>query len=98
MSLALLLAGLALGAGLGAAAVLAAGWRRRRPLPVSPPPPPAEPVDEPAELRRTIDETPELRALYARIGFPPDVERDCQRILADLIGMVRTEIPDFAAF
>ncbi len=98
MSLALLLAGLALGAGLGAAAVLAAGWRRRRPLPVSAPPPPAEPVDEPAELRRTIDETPELRALYARIGFPPDVERDCQRILADLIGMVRTEIPDFAAF
>ncbi len=98
MSLALLLAGLALGAGLGAAAVLAAGWRRRRPLPVSPPPPPAEPVDEPAELRRTIDETPELRALYARIGFPPEVERDCQRILTDLIGMVRTEIPDFAAF
>jgi hypothetical protein len=100
LSLALLLAGLALGAGLGAAAVLAAGWRRRRPILAASPPPsvPAGPVDEPADLRRTIDETPELRALYARIGFPPDVERDCQHILAGLVGMVRTEIPDFAAF
>ncbi|MFL6263350.1 MAG: hypothetical protein ACJ76Y_26945 [Thermoanaerobaculia bacterium] len=97
MSLALLLAGLALGAGLGAAAVLAAGWRRRRPLPTVPLPPPAEPVYEPEDLRRMIDETPELQALYARIGFPPGVERECQRILADLAGMVRTEIPDFAA-
>ena len=50
MSLVLLFAGLALGAGLGAAAVLAAGWRRRRPVSASPPPPPAEPADEPADL------------------------------------------------
>ncbi len=98
MSFALLLAGLALGASLGAAAVLAAGWRRRLPIPATPPPPLPGPVDEPAELRRVIEETPDLRALYARIGFPPDLERDCQRILAELVGMVRTEIPDFAAF
>src|SRR5436853_3531174 len=97
MTLALLLLGLALGAGLGVVAMLAAGRRRR---PVSPPPPalPAEPVDEPADLCRTIDETPELRALYARIGFPADVERACRRVLDDLLGLVRTEIPDFAAF
>jgi hypothetical protein len=98
LSFALLLAGLALGASLGAAAVLAAGWRRRRPLPTMLPPPPPAPVDEPAEVRRLIGETPELRALYARIGFPPDVERDCQRVLANLLEMVRTEIPDFTTF
>jgi hypothetical protein len=101
---ALLLLGLFLGAGLGVAAVLAAGWRRRSPIPIAAPPPasPTGPVDEtmeePADLRRTIDETPELRSLYARIGFPAEVERACGRILGELAGLVRTEIPDFAAF
>jgi hypothetical protein len=98
VSLAVLLLGLALGAGLGAAAVLAAGWRRRALIPAPTPVIPAEPVDEPAELRRTIAENPELCALYGRIGFPPEVEQACERILGELVGMVRTEIPDFAAF
>ncbi len=69
--------------------------------PVLPPPPlpaPPEPVDEAAELRRTVDASAELRGLYAKLGFPPDVEEDCRRILDGLEGLVRTEIPDFAAF
>ena len=102
MSAAVLLLGLFLGAGLGVVAVLAAGWRRRSPVRIAPPPPPppspAGPLDEPEDLPRTIDETPELRSLYARIGFPAEVERACGRILGELAGMVRTEIPDFGAF
>jgi hypothetical protein len=106
VSVAVLLLGLILGAGLGAGAVLAAGWRRRYPWsppsrsPAAAPSPavPAGTVDAPVELRRTIEESPELRALYGRIGFPPEVEQACERILGELVGMVRTEIPDFAAF
>jgi hypothetical protein len=77
----------------------AALWRRwrRRPEPAAALPPPP-PVDEAAELRRTIDEIPELGALYGRAGFPPETERACERILGELEGMVHTEIPDFAAF
>lgn len=70
-----------------------------RSLPSPPSPPvPAAPVDEAAELRRTVDGSAELRGLYARLGFPPDVEEDCRRFLDGLEGLVRTEIPDFAAF
>lgn len=78
-----------------------AALRRQRPRPapvllevLAPP----EPVDEAAELRHAVDGNAELRSLYARIGFPPDVEGDCRRILDGLEGLVRTEIPDFAAF
>ena len=98
MSIAILLLGLALGAGLGVVAVLAAGWRRRSLIPGSSVPISAGPVDEPADLRRTIEENPELCALYGRSAFPPEVEQACERILGELVGMVRTEIPDFAAF
>ncbi len=55
-------------------------------------------MDEAAELRRTVDGSAELRGLYARLGFPPDVEEDCRRTLDGLERLVRTEIPDFAAF
>jgi hypothetical protein len=90
----LLLAVAALGAGIGVLLVLRP---RRKPVPpvreVS-----AEPADEEAALRETIDGTPELRALYARLGFPPDAERTWERLLGELEGQVRAEIPDFAAF
>lgn len=84
-----------------AAAVLGA-WavksgRRRPPLP-TPPSPPLPPIDEAEELRRTIDATPELRVLYAKAGYPPEVERACERLLREIEGLIRTEIPDFAAF
>ncbi|HEV2854766.1 MAG TPA: hypothetical protein VHC97_18375 [Thermoanaerobaculia bacterium] len=87
---------------LGASGVFQARRLRRAPEsprpPLPPPPRPPEPVDEAAELRRTITGSAELRGLYARLGFPPDVEEDCRRILDGLEGFVRTEIPDFDAF
>jgi hypothetical protein len=73
-------------------------WEMFPELPPLPPALPPEPVDEAAELRRTVDGSAELRGLYARLGFPLDVEGDCRRILDGLEGLVRTEIPDFAAF
>jgi hypothetical protein len=78
--------------------------RRLRPdpatpaLPAAPPAPPEPVVDEVTELHRTVDGSAELRGLYAKLGFPPDVEGDCRRILEGLEGLVRTEIPDFATF
>jgi hypothetical protein len=90
----LLLVAAALGAGIGVLLVLRP---RRKPEP----PPleiPAEPVDAAAVLRETVDGTPELRALYVRLGFPPEVERSWERLLGELEGQVRAEIPDFAAF
>jgi hypothetical protein len=77
--------------------------RRLRRAPVSPalpavPPELPEPVDEAAELRKTVDGSADLRNLYARVGFPPEVERDARRILDGLENLVKTEIPDFDAF
>lgn len=84
---------------LGAAGIAQSHRLREAPAPPSlPPPPPPEPVDEAAELRRAVDGSAELRGLYAKLGFPPDVEDDCRRILDGLEGLIRTEIPDFAAF
>jgi hypothetical protein len=82
-------------------AVLRAQRPRQAPaLPEIPAPPaePLEPVNEAAELSRTVDGSAELRGLYAKLGFPADVEEDCRRILDGLEGLVQTEIPDFAAF
>lgn len=72
--------------------------RRRVPRPTPQPVPPPQPVDEAEELRRAVDNTPELRALYAKTGYPPDVERACERLLREIDGLIRTEIPDFPAF
>ncbi|HSS76422.1 MAG TPA: hypothetical protein VLV54_06715 [Thermoanaerobaculia bacterium] len=56
-----------------------------------------EPWDGPAELASLLAENGEVRSLYARLGFLPDVERACEALLADLKGLVRVEVPDFAA-
>ncbi|HEV2844111.1 MAG TPA: hypothetical protein VG477_04625 [Thermoanaerobaculia bacterium] len=87
---------LAIAAALGAWAVKAG--RRRLPLAAPRPVLPLPPVDEAEELRRTIDANSELRALYAKTGHPPDIERACERLLREIDGLIRTEIPDFAAF
>jgi hypothetical protein len=58
----------------------------------------AESWDENAALRRTVDETPELRELYGKLGSLPEVEREAERILGEVKGLIRAEIPDFAAF
>jgi hypothetical protein len=77
-----------------------AAMRSRRwiPPPALRPVPPSAPVDEVEELRRTIDGNAELRSLYAKAGYPPEVERACERLLREIEGLIRTEIPDFAAF
>jgi hypothetical protein len=54
--------------------------------------------DEDAALREAVDATPELRALYGRLGYLPEVEREAERIVGEIKGLVRAEIPDFAAF
>lgn len=59
---------------------------------------PAEGWDEDAALRRQVDETPELRSLYGKLGSLPEVEREAERITGDLKGLIRAEVPDFAAF
>lgn len=87
---------LAIAAALGAWAVKTG--RRRLPLPGPRPVPPPPPVDEEEELRRTIESSAELKTLYTKTGHPPDVERDCERLLREIDGLIRTEIPDFAAF
>lgn len=85
-----------------AAAALGAGFamrqRRRIPLPAPRPVLPPPPVDEAEELRRAIDGSAELRSLYAKAGYPPEVERACERLLREIEGLIRTEIPDFSAF
>lgn len=72
--------------------------RRRIPLPAPRPVLPLPPVDEAEELRRAIDGSAELKTLYAKTGHPPDVERACERLLGEIDGLIRTEIPDFPAF
>lgn len=57
-----------------------------------------EPWDEDTALRRLVDETPELRAVYARLGYLPEVEREAERIVGEVKGQIRAEIPDFEAF
>lgn len=85
-----------------AASVLGVGFamreRRRIPLPAPRPVLSSPPVDEAEELRRAIDGSAELRSLYAKAGHPPEVERACERLLREIEGLIRTEIPDFAAF
>ncbi|HEX7184909.1 MAG TPA: hypothetical protein VF756_23990 [Thermoanaerobaculia bacterium] len=106
MSTVELLVLLALILGLTVTAAVLGRWRPRRRAPSREPlpplsvtaPPAAETRDEEAELRRTVDGSEELLALYARLGDLPQVERECERLLAGLKGLIRAEIPDFAAF
>jgi hypothetical protein len=73
--------------------------RSRAPAPVpQPQEPPSDDWDEETALRILVEETPELAALYGRLGYLPEVERDAGRIAGELKGLIRAEIPDFAAF
>ena len=76
--------------------------RKRNRAPAPAPQPSEEPQDddwdEDAALRALVEETPELAALYGRLGYLPDVEREAARIVGELKGLIRAEIPDFAAF
>jgi hypothetical protein len=45
-----------------------------------------------------IASVPELRALYASLGYSPELESQATRLLRELNALIRTEIPDFAAF
>jgi hypothetical protein len=62
------------------------------------PEPVEEAWDESSALRQAVDETPELRALYGKLGSLPEVEREAARLLREIRGLIRAEIPDFAAF
>ncbi len=68
------------------------------PVDPSPEPDPPAPWDEAADLRRLVDGTPELHALYEKIGYPPGVEREAERLAADLAALIHAEVPDWEAF
>ena len=63
-----------------------------------------KPIKQPArwdgveELRKAIERTDELRALYAKLGYSPYVERESRRIVNELKSLVSAEISDFAYF
>jgi hypothetical protein len=54
--------------------------------------------DQAAAVRMLVERTQDLRALYANIGYFPEVDRACTRLLQELKGLIRAEITDFAAF
>src|SRR5262245_36092127 len=54
--------------------------------------------DCPADVQQLIASVPELRALYATLGYAPDLERQATQLVDELIALINTEIPDFAAF
>lgn len=51
-----------------------------------------------AQVRRLIESTPEIRALYAKVGYFPETDRKVEGLVNAMTGLIRTEIPDFAAF
>jgi hypothetical protein len=51
-----------------------------------------------AEAQQLIASVPELQALYAALGYSPQLESQATRLLRELSALIRTEIPDFAAF
>jgi hypothetical protein len=51
-----------------------------------------------AEVLQLIASVPELRALYAALGYFPELEPQAAQMLRELNMLIRTEIPDFAAF
>jgi hypothetical protein len=54
--------------------------------------------DRAAAVRMLVERTQELRALYGTIGYFPEVDRVCTKLLQELKGLIRAEITDFAAF
>ena len=54
--------------------------------------------DPQQEIRKVVDRSEELRALYKKIGCSPDLKRKSEMLAGTLVAFVRIEIPDFAAF
>ncbi|MBC8458168.1 MAG: hypothetical protein H8D67_09260 [Deltaproteobacteria bacterium] len=50
------------------------------------------------KLRRLIDSTTELRTLYAKLGYSPEVDRKAEQLVNEMKALIHAEIPDFAAF
>jgi len=59
---------------------------------------PESPWDGEGEVRRLIGSTEEVRALYERLGYFPDLAWKAEGFVGELKGLIRAEIPDFAAF
>jgi hypothetical protein len=54
--------------------------------------------DRAAAVQRLVERTQELRTLYGRIGYFPELEAASTQLLRELKGLVRAEITDFGAF
>lgn len=83
-----------LGLALAAVAVTLLVFARRHARRLEAPPEPVGPWEGEAALRRHLEQEPETRALYRELGYDLDLEWRCAELLAELEGLVRTEIPD----
>lgn len=50
------------------------------------------------ELTQLICRTPELRDLYATLGYAPALEQQAAQLLHEAIALIETTLPDFTAF
>jgi hypothetical protein len=50
------------------------------------------------ELAQVIRSTPELRTLYASLGYAPALEQQATQLLHEAIALIETTMPDFTAF
>src|SRR5215471_1445204 len=53
--------------------------------------------DSHAEVQQLLAHTPELRRLYAPLGYAPEFEQHCRQLLHELMALISTEVQDFAA-
>jgi hypothetical protein len=56
------------------------------------------PSSRPEAVRQLIEHNRELRELYARHGSVPALERQANRLMVELLALIRADIADFAAF
>ncbi|MGE3540620.1 MAG: hypothetical protein AB7N91_24670 [Candidatus Tectimicrobiota bacterium] len=50
------------------------------------------------ELASVIGSTPELQALYASLGYAPELEQQATHLLRQAMALIETTLPDFTAF
>lgn len=50
------------------------------------------------EVQRLVEHVPELRVLYATLGYSPAFERQATQLVHELMALINVDIPDFATF